>query len=336
MINLKIKFVKILVVTGLCLFMVLSVFSCKGKENPSSQSTRPDSKSEIRVVCSFLPVWVFTKNVVGNRQGVEVDVLIPGHQGPHDYQLTPGDMEKIAGADLFVINGFYLEEFIVDSVKKAVPDLKILEAAHNIEPLRVDDSGLSVIEDKQEHVKHEGHHHGEHGINEHVFASPRQAAKMVKNIAEALSQIDPAGKDEYIKNAQIYAAQLENIADEIKKAVDEAPNKKIVTFHNAFAYLAQDSGLEIVGVIQTAPGQSPSAGELARLIDLVKSSGAICIYNEPQFSPRLTKLIAEEANIRFDTLDPGATGELETGHYEKVMKKNAETLKRTLGKKTNE
>ncbi len=156
---------------------------------------------------------------------------------------------------------------------------------------------------------------------------------MVRNIAEALAKIDPSGKDEYMKNADDYAARLETVADEIKSAVNGSPNKKIVTFHNAFAYLADDSGLEIVGVIQTAPGQSPSAGELSRLINVVKDSGAVCIYSEPQFSNRLSRLIADESGIKFDTLDPGATGDLDPGHYEKVMRKNLETLKRTLGTK---
>ena len=300
--------------------LVLS--GCRGKETaggggdaagnapvPKTPDAGP-GPDKIMVVCSFLPMWVFTRNVVGDREGVEVEVLIPGHQGPHDYALTPGDLKKINQAHLFLANGLYLEEFLTDAVKKARPGLKIIEAAQAVEPISADK---------------------EAGVNPHAFASPRDAAKMVRRIAGALAGIDPEGAGTYKRNAEQYAARLEALADEFRAAVRAAKNKKVVTFHNAFDYLARDSGLEIVGVVETVPGQAPSAGELAGLIKKIKEAEAAAIFSEPQFSPRLANVLSEETGIGMYALDPAATGELEPGIYEEVMRQNLDTLKKALG-----
>jgi ABC-type Zn uptake system ZnuABC Zn-binding protein ZnuA len=273
------------------------------------------------VVCSFLPMWVFTKNVVGDRKGVEVDVLIPGHQGPHDYALTPGDLKKINRADLLVANGLYLEEFLTDAAKQARPGLKIVEAAQAVAPIHLGD----------EHEADGEHRHGHGDINPHAFASPRDAAKMAQRIAEALAGVDPEGAGTYKKNAEQYAARLEALADEFRAAVRAAENKKVVTFHNAFDYLARDSGLQIVGVIETTPGQAPSAGELAGLVKTIREAGAAAIFSEPQFSPRVARVLSEETGVLVYSLDPAATGELDPGIYEQVMRKNLDTLKKALG-----
>ena len=316
----------------------------KAKPEQAPSVTGPDREGvetgtpRLRILCSFLPLWVFTKNVVGEAPGVDINVLVPGHQGPHDYQLTPADMKMINEADLFIANGFHLEEFLIEAARRARPGVKILEAARAVDPIHVDERGRWVEgkgpdyhghgQANREESPHE--HHGHGGINPHPFASPRDAALMVRRIGEALAEIDAGGSEAYIKNASKYAGRLEALADEFRAVVQASPNKKVVTFHNAFDYLARDAGLEIIGVIETVPGQEPSAGELARLAERIKESGAVAVFAEPQFSPRLAEVLAEEAGVKMDFLDPAATGELEPDQYERAMRKNLQTLTRVL------
>jgi len=272
-------------------------------------------------------MWAFTRNVVGERSGIEVSVLIPGHQGPHDYHLTPGDLRKISAADLLVANGYGLEEFIVVSARTANPGLRILEAGTAAEPIHVDRDGRWVMGGAH---REGGHHHDHHGINPHPFASPREAAKMVRRIGEELAAIDPEGAAEYRRNAEAYAGRLEALADEFREVAASSPNPRVITHHNAFDYLARDSGLVIVAVIETVPGQAPSAGELNRLAEKARSEGVVAVFSEPQFSDRLARVLSEEAGIRVESLDPAATGEMRPDYYETVMRKNLETLRRVL------
>ncbi|MFO8055978.1 MAG: metal ABC transporter substrate-binding protein [bacterium] len=311
--------------------LVLSLLAAACSQDADKKETGGKDQKEaegLQVLCSFLPLWAFTRNVVGDRQGVEVDVLIPGEQGPHDYQLTPADMKKINAADLLVANGYQLDEFITDAAREARPDLRILKAAEVAEPIYIEEAG---------HIKNtgkeKGHGHDHHAVNPHVFASPKHAAMMVREIGKALSKVDPAGREVYHRNAELYAVKLEKIGEKIKELVDESSNPKIVTFHNAFDYLAQASGLEIVGSIEVVPGQQPSAGELSGLAEKIRRTGAVAVFAEPQYSPRLARVLAREADVKMDYLDPAGTGEMRPGYYVEVMIKNYKTLDQVLPEK---
>jgi len=283
------------------------------------RAQKPDRQPEVRlrVLTSFFPIWCFTKNVIGDDVTVELDILIPPNRSPHDYQLTPGDLRAINSADLFIVNGYYLEEFLEQAVAKAKPGLKIVRAGEAVAPIYVTaaEAGGDI---------HPG------GVNPHTFASPMDAALMVHAIADALIAADPRGADRYRRNAEAYIRKLEALAGEFKTTVAAAPNKKIMTFHNAFDYLARATGLEIVGAIETVPGQEPSAGELSRLAARARDLHVAAIYSEPQYSPRLAETLGREAGVPVAELDPGHTGELLPGAYETIMQGDLATLRRTL------
>jgi len=315
----------IIKIAVLAISATLIICSCQEGKKKEQQA----ENERLQVLCTFLPLWAFTKNIVGDVQGVEVGVLIPGHQGPHTYQLTPGDMNKISNADLFIANGYHLDEFLLDAVKTSDGKARIVKAAEVVPALVVGEEG-----DWQ--MGEEGHHEHGHDVNPHVFASPGHAAKMVQRIAEALIEADPENADIYRKNGEDYATRLEELAQQMRQIVEDAPVKKVVTFHNAFDYLAQDTGLEIVGVIQRSAGQQPSAGELSRLAQKVRDTGAKTVFYEPQFSNRAAVVLAEEAGVPAAELDPGATGELDPSSYENAMKNNIQTLRDVLIGEKNE
>lgn len=281
----------------------------------------PPKTARLTVLTSFLPLWVFTVNVVGDRPGVEVALLIPSGRSPHDYQLTPGDLKKINRADLFIVNGYYLEEFLESAVNKAKPGLKVLRAAEAAPPIVAGPASPGLLAGPADpHAN----------VNPHVFASPTDAAVMVRAIAAALAEADPAGAAVYRRNGEAYAARLTALGDEIRAVVQAAPNRQVVTYHNAFAYLARATGLEIVGTIESAPGQEPSAGELSRLAERIRQTGARAVLSEPQYSPRLAETLARETGAPLAVLDPADTGAQTPDSYERIMQKNLETLRRIL------
>jgi zinc transport system substrate-binding protein len=92
----------------------------------------------LQVVCTILPVYILTLNVVGQIPGIDVKLLLPPHQGcPHNYDLTPSDLIKIARADLIVANGLGLEEFLEKTLKQANLKIRVLLAAEKVEPIRL-------------------------------------------------------------------------------------------------------------------------------------------------------------------------------------------------------
>ncbi|NJD62463.1 MAG: zinc ABC transporter substrate-binding protein [Deltaproteobacteria bacterium] len=269
--------------------------------------------NELRVLASFLPMYLFARNVAGDAPGVSVDMMLPASLGcPHEYALTPGDMRKIASADLFIANGYGMEEFLGAPVRKANPRIRIVESAEGVPPIRT--GGAS---------------HG--GINPHTWVSPRNAILQVRNIEKAMSAASPRNAPAFRRNADAYVAKLADLAGEFEAASPRFRNRNLVTFHNVFDYLARDLGLTIVGKIEDTPGQEPSAGEVQGLVRTIREKKAAAVFREPQYPDRLARMIAAEAGVPSKTLDPVATGSTAPSTYESVMRENLRALTEALG-----
>jgi zinc transport system substrate-binding protein len=119
----------------------------------------------------------------------------------------------------------------------------------------------------------------------------------------------------------------------MREALDTLPNKKIVTFHEAFPYFAKEFGLEIVAVIEREPGSEPGAGELADTIGIIKDLGVKALFAEPQYAPKAAETLAAETGATVYSLDPFVTGSEDdpADSYEIAMRKNLDVLKQALG-----
>lgn len=267
----------------------------------------------LNVLTSFLPIYIFTKNVVGEREGITVDLLIPGDVGPHDYHMRPSDMRRLGRADMIIINGLGIEDFLGDAMRN-----KSYESAGT----------LNLIPNRWDDHNHDHDHEG--NFNPHTWVSPKMAILQVSNIVGFLSSLDPAGEDEYRINAEAYIKKIQQIQTQMEEAVKALKKKKIVTFHNAFDYLARDLGLEIVDVIYKSAVEELSAGEMVKIIELIKKKKISVIFSEPQFPRRMAELLARESGAKVYSLDPVATGEINADYYEKAMRKNITVLETAL------
>lgn len=293
--------------------------SCRQAGHASSQPGR------LKVLTSTFPILLFTQAVVGESGRAEVELMIPAEAGcPHDYQLTPQDMLKISSADVLVANGLGLEAFLGPSLRQVKPDVKLIKASEGFDQ----EMKFAAFEGAQKEIEEP---HGD--INPHMFASPKMAALIVRNIANQLGQIDPAGAQQYQAHAQAAAQRLEKLAGDFSAAVATFPSRKIVTQHAVFDYLARDSGLEIVAVIEEVPGQEPSPANMTRLAGTIRQAGARALFVEPQYPDKVGRTLAADAGIVATTLDPVATGPAGAGfdYYEQTMRRNLQTLKQVMG-----
>lgn len=271
----------------------------------------PARGEPLRVLASFFPMEVFTRNVVGDTPGVAVLPMLPASLGcPHDYALTPGDMRKIASADLFIANGYGMEEFLGEPVRRANPRIRIVETARAVPPVR-DERG---------------------GINPHTWVSPRNAILQVREIEKALSRVRPASAPSFRRNADAYVVRLAALAEEFEAAAKSFRRRNIVTFHDVFDYLARDIGLTVVGAIETTPGQEPSAGELRKLSRTIREKRVPAVFAEPQYSPKLAEALGREAGVPVRVLDPAASGSFRLAAYEDAMRRNLSTLREVLSR----
>lgn len=298
----------------LIVLVALIAFGCEKKNVATNDG-------KVKILASFAPMWIVTANVIKGVPGVELDVLLPPKgAGPHDYQLTPGDMRKLAEADVIVLNGLGIESFLGDSISKANQHAVVITASDGITPLP------DSPHDRE--IEGDGNENHDHGANNpHVWVSPLNAATEARNIAESLAKRDPANAATYRANAAAYADELTKLDNDFKATVAAMKNVNIVTIHNAFDYLAADTGLKVVAVLKVDANIEPRAAELAAISDRIKSAGVIGIFTEPQFSDRMANVLSQETGAPVYRLDPVDTGELRAEYYIEVMRKNLETLK---------
>ena len=216
------------------------------------------------------------RNVGGDR--IAVTSIIPSGAGPEDYEPKPDDARKIADADLIVSNGVGLDDFlnglIVATGEDSVPRVVLGTAIPTIS-----DGGKP---------------------NPHFWLDPSLVVDhYLPAIAAGLSEVDPAGAVRYAANRDAYAARVSamDVANRAKIETIPAGDRKLVTFHDAFPYFAAHYGFELVGVILANVGQEPSASDLARLVETVKTAKVHAVFSEAQFSPDLARTLAAEAGV---------------------------------------
>ena len=308
---------------GLVLALMLTILSCFATILMPQIAGAAGDRT-LHILCTTFPLYQITRNLSQGRDTVQVDLLLPAQLGcPHDYALTPKDMQLLARAEVLIVNGLGLEEFLGAPIQKANPALRLIDSSKGVDGLMPEDSDGEPGRDAHEHQS----------ANPHLFVSPRLTAQLASHIAAELGRIDPDGADFYRVNGQAYAAKMMKLDQEMVALGKTLVNKRIITQHGVFDYLARDLGLEVVAVVAAHAGQEPSAAEMLALIKTAKSKQAGAIFAEPQYPAKVVDTIAKEAGIAAATLDPVATGPENAGldYYEKVMAKNMQILKATLG-----
>lgn len=279
----------------LILGLVLSALT--GCNQSNSQVQQPSPTPKLKVVTTFLPMYWFTKAVVGEEQ---VEILIPPGTEVHDYQATPANVSAIATADILVKNGVNFEEFLDGTVKSAQnKQLKEIDASANIESL---------------------------AGNPHVWLDPVLAKQQVANIRDGLIAANPENKATYQANATNYIQQLEKLDAEYKQRLQKyANNCTFISFHDAYPYLANRYQIKQVAVVEI-PEDQLSPTDVQQAINAVKQYKAKAIFGEPGVDNKLLKALSQDLNLTLQPLDSLESGTLDPQHYFRAMQANLQTI----------
>ncbi len=279
---------------------------------------------ETRLLATTFPIYHLAQRVVEGQDGIRLSQLLPAQTGcPHDYVLTPRDMQKLADADVMITNGLGMEEFLGAPVAGVNPELKIIDASSGIDGILY--SNQQGVHEHEDAEYRQG--------NPHLFASPRMLAQMAPALAEKLAPIFPDGAERFRTNARLYAAELNTLAEAFAEIGHTAKNNRIVTQHDIFDYLARDAGLEVVAVIQSHPGQEPSAAKMLQLIQNIRTRQAAAIFTEPQYPDKIGRTLSQNSGIPVAVLDPVASGpeDAPRDYYLTTMRNNLALLEKYLG-----
>jgi ABC-type Zn uptake system ZnuABC Zn-binding protein ZnuA len=281
------------------------------------------SGSTFSVVATTTVLADLAQHVGGGR--VTVTSIVPKGGEVHTFDPSPQDVVTLGSADLVVANGVGLDEWLIQLVEDAGTDAPIVELGEEL-------PGVEYIEG-DEHEEEGGDHAAEEGghgsLNPHLWLDVMNTRAYVAKLADALAAADPEGAGIYEANATAYDEQLVELDAWIRDQIAMIPqaDRKLVSFHDAFPYLARAYGLEIVGVVVDAPGQDPSAGEIADLVDAIRAAGVKAVFSEAQFSDKLVRTIADETGATVESnLYNDSLGDPPADSYIGMMRWNIERI----------
>jgi len=291
-----------------------------------SSDTDDSGSDGLRVVVTTPLLAEFAGRVAGDD--ASVTSLIPLGVDPHSWQPSTAVARDIAEADLLVVNGYRLEESLLDIVTENARDgVPIVVAAEGIEAL---DGGHDHADD--EHADDE---HADDGAAEgdpHLWMSVPNAIHYVENIRDALLAADADHAAGYEERAAAFIAELTDLDAEIRAALTSIPEERrtIVAFHDAYQYLAHEYGLEVVASVAPAnPNQATSAQAIAEIVELVRTLGVPAVFKEPEFSAQSLDFIAQESGARVLELQSVLSEAAPT--YAVMMRANVAALVDGLG-----
>ena len=274
--------------------------ACVGDQVQST--TSDESREKIQVVATIALLADMVENV--GREFVDVRSLVPPGADVHSFQSTPEDSIAINRAQVIVLNGFGLDDFLAPVLDSAEKDNSTQVVATK---------GLTQGED-----------------DPHLWQNPTFAISYVGRIRDGLVAADPGHESQFDANAQAYIERLEELDLELNRILGkvEPELRHLITYHDAFGHLAERYGWEASAFVASdADEVSPQA--VVEILDRLVRQGIPAIFMGPQFGSDVVRRAAEDSGIAVGTLYSGV-GENEATSYIDMMRLNAQALAENL------
>ena len=216
-----------------------------------------------------------------------VEVLVPAGASPETFEPTPRQVIALNSAQAVFSVG--LLDFERALTSRIDTPSKVVDLSRGIEPR----AGSCAHE-------HHGHRHA-HGIDPHVWTSPRQLLKMAANAYEAISVLYPDSV-KYRTNYFRYRDKLRHLDAWCAKACAASERRCFVVFHPALTYYARDYGIEQISVEHE--GKEPSARQLGEVIERARQSGVQRVFYQSQFPRSTVEIVASDIGAECAEIDP--------------------------------
>ena len=277
----------------------------------------------LRVVTTVSPITSIVENIGGAR--IELKGVVPEGVNSHTFAPAPSVAKVISQADLIVLNGLFLEE----------PTLEMARANKKSEALILPLGDRSVSKEDLQFDFTFPQSGGQ--PNPHLWPDPLLALQYAELVEEQLGELDPANKDYYAGNLDQFRRRIQALDVGIAAAVATIPpaNRKLLTYHDSWAYFAKRYGMKVIGAVQPANFSEPSVKEIVQLIDQIKDLELPAVFGSEVFPSDVLETIAEEAGARFidelaDDDLPGGPGDPRHS-YLGLMLQNMEIMIPALG-----
>jgi zinc transport system substrate-binding protein len=313
-----------IVMTGRRLLLAASAALAVALLSACGTAQGDSGASKVEVVAAFYPLQYAVEQIGGPHVNVAT-LTKPGGE-PHDVELTPRQVGRVATADLVVYErGF----------QPAVDAAVSREARH----VRLDVSDAARLETFAAEDAHA--HQGQTSepdaspnvLDPHFWLDPQRYADVGDAIAHELATRDPANAAAYDRGAARFRATMLTLDAQYRAGLTHCASQELVTSHAAFGYLAERYGLHQEGITGLDPEAEPDPATLARVVAHIRASGARTVYAETLVSHEVAATLARETGVQLAVLDPieGVTRDSAGQDYPSIMRANLATLRNGQG-----
>ncbi|CAM3444112.1 zinc ABC transporter substrate-binding protein [Hydrogenibacillus schlegelii] len=338
----------------------------EGKTNAADATPKAAAKP-IRAVATIYPLYDLVKQIGGD--GVLVEQLVPPGAAPHDFEPTPGDIRKIADADVYFYVGAGFERWLdkvranVDPAKTKLVDVSVgldllpghahedgdeldhghgdeADAAQGSGPAPGDAHGMAAPGQASETTQEAGHDQSDEtpaaapSYDPHIWLSIANLKQIGRTMAAALADLRPEDKATFEANYDALARTLDRIDQAFRDGLKAAKTRQFVVSHQAFGYLARDYGLEQIS-ISGLMNEDPTPKELQAIIDEIKAKDIRYIGFESLTENKIARQVQKETQARaveLSTLENITKEQLARGvHLQDLIEQNFDTLLVMLG-----
>jgi len=278
---------------------------------------------KLHIVTSVAPITNIVANVAGDR--AQVHGVVPEGVNSHTFEPAPSDAKLLRDADLIIMNGLHLE----------IPTMKLAEKVKQPKTSIVSLGDLTVA---REDWKFDFSFPADKGHpNPHLWPNIALAMRYAEIARDVLVKIDPKNSEYYFANTTEYLAKLSKLDAAIFDCVKSIPAKqrKLVTYHDSYAYFAPRYGVKVIGAIQPSDFSEPTPKEVVRIITQLREEKVPAIFGSEVFPSKVLAQIAKEANAKFiDQLaDDDLPGQIGAANHTFIgmMAKNMEVMTQALG-----
>lgn len=282
-------YTKRLIVLGGIIVFFMSLISSYATTTTTTNTTKQEValENKLNVVTSVAPITNIVHNIGGDK--INLVGLVPEGVNSHNFELKPSDTIKINDVNLVIIDGLNLEsniEKIAENVISKNPSIQLLKLGDNTITKDEWIFDFSFPKEKGD-------------PNPHLWLNVEYAMNFANLTSDKLIKMDPTNSQYYIQNTKKYSNLLKQLDNGIKKSIETIPleNRKLLTYHDSWAYFALRYGMTVIGAIQASDFNDPSPKDVAELIDQVRVEKVPAIFASEVFPTNLVDQIAKEGNV---------------------------------------
>lgn len=267
-----------------------------------AQGSTPADDEPLLIATTVAPITSIVANIVGDR--ADVRGIVPEGTNSHTFEPRPSVAELLSAADVVYLNGLMLE----------APTRQLAESNRDDEASIVELGNETITPD--EYLYDFSFPEADGKPNPHLWTNPPMALRYAEIVADDMAERDPANADYYQANYDAFADVITELDTAMRESFATVPVRKLLTYHDAYAYFAVEYDWEVIGAIQVSDFEDPTPREVVRLIEQVEAEGVPAIFGSEVFPSPVLEQIGEEAGVdyvdvlRDDDL-PGAPGEPE-------------------------